>query len=429
MFGVYAQQHQAPPTGLSSPRNIPRIFPPRMEEGRKEMMEEGRKEMMEGILSLTMEFIYLMTGEEYTMVKKTSGDHVTFSSYSRASEDWRTAMDPPPPFLIPERNNDKKILEIINKITELLTGEVPIRCQDVAVYFSMEEWEYMERNKDTLMEDQLPLTPPDERPNNNIIEIAFPDIEDDDISSDSSGKHSVSSDLHPELHCEDLSSPPSTHERFYPAILPATNREVSTGGEALPWSEHSECLMERTEFVLFQDSKTGENLYSCLERGKCFPYKSHLIRHESAHAVKGPYSCWECGKCFLYRSALLLHEMIHTGEKPFSCSQCQKRFNRKSTLNRHQIMHTGDKSYCCSVCGKCFSQRPHLLKHDRVHSGERPFPCVECGKRFFQQSDLNRHERAHRGVKPYSCSQCGKGFSQKSILTRHERIHIGEKPD
>ncbi|XP_068115477.1 gastrula zinc finger protein XlCGF66.1-like [Hyperolius riggenbachi] len=91
-------------------------------------MEEDQSHMTERIFNLTLEIIYLLTGESFPPVK--SGDHVTITV-------------PPPHSLISNGHNKQKILEITGKMIELLTGE---------------EWQYIEHNdlyKDPMMENQL----------------------------------------------------------------------------------------------------------------------------------------------------------------------------------------------------------------------------------------------------------------------------------
>ncbi|XP_077346261.1 uncharacterized protein LOC143989858 [Lithobates pipiens] len=72
-------------------------------------MEEDWSNMTEKILNLTLEIIYLLTGERFPLVK--SGDHMTITV-------------PPCDSLKPERHNMEKILEVTKKMMELLTGEV-----------------------------------------------------------------------------------------------------------------------------------------------------------------------------------------------------------------------------------------------------------------------------------------------------------------
>ncbi|XP_063290544.1 oocyte zinc finger protein XlCOF29-like [Pelobates fuscus] len=97
---------------------------------------KNRNQMTERILDLILEIIYLLTGEEYIVIKKYH-EHLTHSSRVPVSElNCRTknpGTGPSPLFLMHERNNDKKILELTNQIIQLLTGE---------------EWVFLEGHED-----------------------------------------------------------------------------------------------------------------------------------------------------------------------------------------------------------------------------------------------------------------------------------------
>ncbi|XP_073524393.1 oocyte zinc finger protein XlCOF29-like [Phyllobates terribilis] len=89
-------------------------------------MDMDRDKMTERILHLTLEILFQLTGEDYTVVKKTSSERCQ----DPVSEGWgrplSPIMGPPPQPQMHEDFNDQKILELAYKMIELLAGEVTL---------------------------------------------------------------------------------------------------------------------------------------------------------------------------------------------------------------------------------------------------------------------------------------------------------------
>ncbi|XP_007089589.2 zinc finger protein 772 isoform X2 [Panthera tigris] len=149
---------------------------------------------------------------------------------------------------------------------------------------------------------------------------------------------------------------------------------------------------------------------------KDFPTSSSIFQHCAPHSSWKPNSNAKCAEAF------------HSGQRHYECSECGKVFSRKDSLVQHQRVHTGERPYECSECGKTFSRKPILAQHQRIHTGEMPYECGICGKVFNHSSNLIVHQRVHTGARPYKCSECGKAYSHKSTLVQHESIHTGERP-
>ncbi|XP_073516167.1 uncharacterized protein [Phyllobates terribilis] len=417
---------------------------------------------------------------DYTVVKKTSSERC---QDPLSDGWWGRTLSPitelPPHHLIHEDINDQKILDLTYKMIELLTGEVPIRCLDVAVYFSMEEWENLEGHKDlyqdVMMEVPQPLTSPDLSSKRTTSERCPRPLlpqdckqEDPNIPQDHQGedlthinttetyvrgdelcKEEIPTDNYPD-DCTRRSEGQLTSSIFKTDELEISQDTIE--GNAItpniPSSLYSKDVsFDPLKHVLSSDSlpTTKENQshklsikkitapkakkpFARSEYGNSFPLKKFFLKHQKIHTAKNIFSCFKCMKCFNKKSSLLSHQRAHTGKKPFSCSECGKCFNQELDLVTHQRTHTGENPFSCSECGKCFTGKSNLVKHQRTHTGEKPFSCSECGKYFTEKSNLVKHQRTHTGDKLFFCSECGKCFNQKSDLVTHQRTHTGDKP-
>ncbi|KAG9467480.1 hypothetical protein GDO78_014880 [Eleutherodactylus coqui] len=83
--------------------------------------------MVKHMLNLTMEILFELTGEDYTVVMKTSSDGCQTPVCDGWGRNLSPITEPPPNPLIHEDINVQKILELTNKMVELLTGEVTLQ--------------------------------------------------------------------------------------------------------------------------------------------------------------------------------------------------------------------------------------------------------------------------------------------------------------
>ncbi|XP_073529803.1 uncharacterized protein [Phyllobates terribilis] len=378
-----------------------------------------------------------------------------------------------PPPMSPIHEKKEKILELTNKITELLTGEV---------------WDYVGGHtvlhQDMMTVDYHHSSSLDGLNVRNHLERCLappysPDCSEENVSENNQGEDLI--DIKVEVIDEEEETDFMSEQQYGLCVRNPPERcpappysqdcpESHKGGDrTIIKVEDEEQMMDVKEetpgddtaenpgknskgiVMLLPNNKEEEEITQHSSGKRLIAINAHPGLHSTdlAHIstnLKKPspdqsqinaslrqkegnrFQCDECEKYFTKSSDLFTHQKSHTGARPYSCSQCGKCFANKSSLVTHEKNHTVEKPYSCSECGKSFMEKLDLVKHERIHIGEKPYSCSLCGKSFTLKSILIKHERSHTGEKLYSCSECGKRFACKSHLVTHERIHTGEKP-
>lgn len=166
-----------------------------------------------------------------------------------------------------------------------------------------------------------------------------------------------------------------------------------------------------------------ERPFRCLRCERRFKRFCDLVSHQKFHPFQSGFACFQCATTFKNAKALTKHELAHTGEKPFICSRCGKRFFTQRLLDNHLGVTLKKNPYACSECGKRFAKKYVLRKHEMVHNRDKPFLCSICGKGFTEEEDFNEHQRVHMEEHVHSCDSCGKRFSSKNSFEKHRQEH------
>ncbi|CAH2283760.1 Hypothetical predicted protein [Pelobates cultripes] len=136
------------------------------------MTNTNRNQMTEKILDLTLVVNYLLTGEDYIVMKRSDDPTIQRSSPCVLRGSCKTQSSStvcPPHSLIHEGTNEQNILELTNQIIHLLTGEV---------------WKHLKGQKETykevMMESHHPLISLDGSINRNKISGLYTSVSSPD---------------------------------------------------------------------------------------------------------------------------------------------------------------------------------------------------------------------------------------------------------
>ncbi|XP_049759468.1 zinc finger protein 75A isoform X2 [Elephas maximus indicus] len=338
---------------------------------------------------------------------------------------YKKALHTPPTLALSEQTNTKDWTVapklILPESQSLLTFE------EVAMYFSQEEWELLEPTQKVLYHDVM------QENYETVISLALFVLPKPKVISCLEQGEEPWIQGPEEFKDSHVESPAGLKFKndtgnHQPASLPAL--EIEAQGDTVSKNArvkvHQKTTGKENQGDIHRAGKRHGD-FPVKKRKKLSTWKQELLKlmdlHKKDHVGGKPFKCQECGKSFRVSSDLIKHQRVHTEEKPYKCQQCGKRFRWSSDLNKHLTTHQGIKPYKCSWCGKSFSQNTNLHTHQRTHTGEKPFTCHECGKKFSQNSHLIKHQRTHTGEQPFSCSTCRRNFSRRSSLLRHQKLH------
>ncbi|XP_077321458.1 uncharacterized protein LOC143955250 [Lithobates pipiens] len=451
--------------------------------------DKTRSHVMERIINLTLDILYLLTGEDYIVLKMSYGQ-VTHSSSPCVSGGFgRTQI--PTSKLTPDRN-EKKILEVTQKIIDLLTGEeggrsvqemscmskflgqeenhvlssedessnraAPMRCprplysrdqeenlnngkskdrSQNAVIFCIKKEANVSgetskarrrgrpRKKRTLGAAPRPQSPLSLK-DIHVITEDFQDEAREVMASEDDLQNQNKEQVTKDLHTGGSQDKPASVPAMEVEEDEDDNEESSRSRRWRPPKEAELSIMTEEEEEEEEESPRKDSDWEISADGS--PHRIGPSRDDSSEDSIIKISLDNVQEASEAAEAVN-QSFCRRGKKiTFTCLDCGRCFASSEQLQSHHKVHTGEAPFSCMACGSSFSSSEELGEHVAVHTSEKLFACSQCGKCFTIKANLIAHRRMHVGDKPFACAECGRRFALRSSLEAHLPVHAIEKP-
>ncbi|XP_053578043.1 zinc finger protein 436 isoform X2 [Bombina bombina] len=448
-------------------------------------MISDTKETTSTILDHALEIICLLTGEDYIVVKKP----VDKSLNDGISGDvFRKTKDRPIISLEHKDTENKtirdKIIDIANKIICLLTGKVPLKFEDIAIYFSMDEFEYLEDHKDIYKDLIMPENNICCPPGSNSIneEVAHEDNLNDNIcesvGSDPTEPQSPHSQSLPKVErvftLRSIKVEPEDH--YGEGSLDSWMVQGVNGGglcgsdvmgteSSLPAPEPNGAELNN-RLSLFhvkpepsdedtQDSVMYEYIDKDTSQRPASPQQSEDYDVSASRSIKeepaesydeysqesemagdnsrgqpqsvsssDPIVEYDENACYI--KVELDASSDEDSQQSGMTASSDRGFKQENMKKEKKIRNP---KQMCTNCAKELKDSPHPLSGQSSDDNDdkwNPFACFICGKSLRETKKSRKSSSSKE--KQFPCNLCDKKFYNNSHLKRHTKTHTGEKP-
>ncbi|XP_068120781.1 zinc finger protein 436-like [Hyperolius riggenbachi] len=413
---------------------------------------KDKMEVTEKILNLTLEIIFLLTGEDFILTKKPDdppGESNTSCPLDGSPQPHSPILGPPsePPKL--EESEDCDVQEH-NTLLQSPTEETAAQCEeDMAAYLSAEEWGYLEGHQEHYMDVTAETqTPPTSTGCDGMKCETDEEEEDTDVtnqqnsaddgiqihtgdcrerkSTESDGRVTSSQDCTEggdrkraqnyqleggdgTVQCKQEEDDLEDITAGQKSVLRCRDRSPSESSGSVPSYQDSTDLEDRTGTQDYQVEVGGGAIQCKEEEEEPDPIIAGLQTNQTVHRDSYPF-----------------HFPIPIAEStsattPVSMATVHKTRKSHNTTSSEEI-HPQDPEFIQQHSNPAVDYTNGTLNTGGVleDSAVMMYKCVLCKHSCGNKMEFLLHLQTHRAEKSYRCLECRQTFTDKSVLAVHQ---------